>query len=265
MEARKIGLREYLDQLQSRGRYVFTRDEGLTALGCTRSAFMFAVNRLSAAGRIVSPRRGFHVIVPVEYRSAGGPPPDWYIDALMTSHGQPYYVGLLSAAALHGASHQQPQELQVVTSSPLRPVTAGRARIRFFQNSGIEHVPVVMEKTYTGHVRVSTPEATALDLVRYPHACGGLGNVATVLVELAERTAPERLAAAAKGAESAHLQRLGYLLEFVGQETLALPLAAWVAKHGTKTYRLRPDLPAADRKVSRRWRLVLNETVEVDL
>lgn len=265
MDGRKNGLREYVDQLQSQGRYVFTRDEGLTALGCTRSAFMFAVNRLSAAGRIVSPRRGFHVIVPVEYRSAGGPPPDWYIDALMSFHEQSYYVGLLSAAALHGASHQQPQELQVVTSAPLRPVQAGRARIRFFQNVGIEQVPVVMEKTYTGHVRVSTPEATALDLVRYPHAAGGLGNVATVLGELAEEMAPERMVAILEGAESAHVQRLGYLLELVGQELLAAPLAVWVAKHATKTYRLRPDLAAADGELSPRWRLVINEKVEVDL
>jgi len=265
VEQRKNGLREYVDQLQSQGRYVFTREEGLAALGCTRSALMFAVNRLSAVGRIVSPRRGFHVIVPVEYRSAGGPPADWYIDALMAFHEQPYYVGLLSAAALHGASHQQPQELQVVTSSPLRPVMAGRARIRFFQNVGIERVPVVKEKTYTGHVRVSTPEATALDLVRYPQASGGLGNVATVLSELAEKMAANRMAAVLEGAESAHVQRLGYLLELVGQELLAAPLAVRVAKHATKTYRLRPDLPVAGGELSRRWRLVINEKVEVDV
>jgi predicted transcriptional regulator of viral defense system len=265
VEGRKNGLREYVDQLQSQGRYVFTRDEGLAALGCTRSAFMFAVNRLTAAGRIVSPRRGFHVIVPVEYRSAGGPPADWYIDALMAFHGQPYCVGLLSAAALHGASHQQPQELQVVTSAPLRPVTAGRVRIRFFQKASIEQVPTEKRKTYTGYMSISTPEATALDLVRYPHACGGLGNVATVLGELAEKMAPEPLAAAVQGAESAHVQRLGHLLELVGREALAVPLAAWVAKHGAKTYRLRPDLPATGAELSRRWRLVINETVEVDL
>jgi hypothetical protein len=46
---------------------------------------------------------------------------------------------------------------------------------------------------------------------------------------------------------------------------LAVPLAAWVAKHGAKTYRLRPDLPATDAELSRRWRLLINEKVEVDL
>jgi predicted transcriptional regulator of viral defense system len=265
MHGQRRGLAEYVDGLQARGQYAFTSDEALHALGCSRDAFKLAASRQKSKGRLVPPRRGFHVIVPVEYRSAGGPPADWYIDALMAFHRQPYYVGLLSAAALHGASHQQPQELQVVTSAPLRPVTTGRVRIRFFQKAGIERVPTEKKKTYTGYMKVSTAEATALDLVRYPHACGGLGNVATVLGELAEKMAPEPLAAAVQGAESAHVQRLGYLLELVGREALAVPLAAWVAKHGAKTYRLRPDLPATDAELSRRWRLLINDKVEVDL
>lgn len=265
MDGKQRGLAEYVDGLQARGQYAFTSDEALHALGCSRDAFKLAASRQKAKGRIVSPRRGLHVIVPVEYRSAGGPPADWYIDALMAFHGQPYYVGLLSAAALHGASHQQPQELQVVTSSPLRSVVAGRARIRFFQRAGVEQVRVVLVKTYTGSVRVSTPEATALDMVRYPHASGGLGNVATVLGELAERMVPEQMAAVMQRAEAAHVQRLGYLLELSGQEPLTAPLAAWVAKHATKTYRLRPDLPAGDGELSQRWRLLINETVEMDL
>ena len=265
MDRQRNGLGGYLDGLQSRGRYVFTREEGLAALGCSADAFKLAVQRQSAQGRVIAPRRGLYVIVQPEYRSAGGPPPDWYIDALMAFHGRPYYVGLLSAAALHGASHQQPQELQVVTSVLLRPVRAGRARIRFFQNAGVSRVPVSKVQVYTGYMTVSTPEATAVDLLRYPHASGGLDNVATVLSELAEKMDPARLADVAAQTESAHVQRLGYLLDLVGQTALAAPLAAWVEKHAAKTYRLRPDLPATDGEPSRRWHLVVNENVEADL
>lgn len=265
MEGHRLSLAEYVDGLQSAGQYVFTSDEAIGKLGCSRDAFRLGAHRLSAKGRLVSPRRGFHVIVPIEYRSAGGPPADWYVDALMAFHGQPYYVGLLFAAALHGASHQQPQELQVITSSPLRPVLAGRARIRFFQKAGIEKTFVTRVNTYTGRMSVSTPEATALDLVRYPHASGGLGNVATVLTELAEKMEASRLVDAAAQAESAQVQRLGYLLELAGQAELAASLAAWVTEHATKICKLRPDLPAVAAKVSRRWRLVINDIVEVDL
>ena len=45
-------------------------------------------------------------VVPPQYASWGAPPPGWYIDDLMRHEGRPYYVGLLKAAELHGATHQ---------------------------------------------------------------------------------------------------------------------------------------------------------------
>jgi len=48
-----------------------------------------------------------YVLVPLEYLHAGAPPPSWFIDDLMKAMERPYYVGLLSAAGIHGASHQQ--------------------------------------------------------------------------------------------------------------------------------------------------------------
>jgi hypothetical protein len=58
---------------------------------------------------------------------------------------------------------------------------------------------------------VSTPEATALDLVGYQHHAGSLSQVATVLAELAERIDAKALAKAATTPIS-WAQRLGYLL-----------------------------------------------------
>jgi hypothetical protein len=48
-----------------------------------------------------------------------------------------------------------------------------------------------------GTILVSTPEATAIDLVGYQHHAGGLDQVATILSELVENINPEKLAAAA--------------------------------------------------------------------
>jgi predicted transcriptional regulator of viral defense system len=67
-------------------------------------------------------REGFYVIVPLEYASSGILPPEWFIDELMKFLRQPYYVGLLSAAAIHGAAHQQPQEFHVVIPEALRSI-----------------------------------------------------------------------------------------------------------------------------------------------
>jgi len=77
-------------------------------------------------------------------------------------------------------------------------------------------VPVQNFSTPWGTLLVSSPEATALDLVGYAHHAGGLSQVATVLSELAERIDPEKLAAAARTAPVAWAQRLGYLLEHLG-------------------------------------------------
>ena len=98
----------FLETLQASGRYAFRRTEALKTLGISRVALKHALWRLARAGRVATPRRGFYVIVPPEYRVAGCPPADWFIDDLMAHLGRPYYVGLLTAGALHGAAHQAP-------------------------------------------------------------------------------------------------------------------------------------------------------------
>ena len=156
----------------SRGRYTFTRAEALTALATTGEGFKKAAQSLARRRRLASPRRGFYVIVPAEYRVAGAPPASWYIDDLMTGAGGLYYVGVLTAAALHGAAPQAPQEFQVVTTSWQRPVVVGRERLRFLKKRNLTRTPVMPVKTVTGSLRVSTPEATALDLLRDVAAAG---------------------------------------------------------------------------------------------
>jgi hypothetical protein len=95
--------------------------------------------------------------------------------------GQPYYVGLLSAAAIHGSSHQQPMVFQVMTSVPTREVRVGKVAIRFSMNSNIEQMPVAEKQTETGTMRVATPETTAFDLIRYQAGAGHLSNASSLI------------------------------------------------------------------------------------
>lgn len=259
------GLAAFVDQLQASGRYTFRSSEGLSALGVSDVAFHHSLRRLAAKGRVVSPRRGFHVIVPLEYRSAGAPPPSWYLGDLMDHVGCAYYVGLLSAAAMYGAAHHQPQEFQVITARQLRPISVGRSRIRFFAKRDAETTSIEIVNTPAGTVRVSTPEATALDLGRYASGAGYLDNVATVLAELAEMIAPERLADAARdAADLAVAQRVGYLLDLSGEPERTDPLAAWVAACSPRPTPLRADLASVGAPKNARWRVLINDTVEAD-
>ncbi|MBK8229321.1 MAG: hypothetical protein IT349_02265 [Candidatus Eisenbacteria bacterium] len=254
-----------LDSYQSRGRYVITRDEAQVALGGSAEALKKAVQRLVAKQRLVVPRRGFFVIVPIEYLHAGAPPPSWYIDDMMRYCGRQYYVSLLTAAALHGAAHHQPQEFQVVTDSQLRGLTVGRARIRFFRKLRVEKTPSTDVKTETGTMRVATPEATALDLFRYVKGSGRLGHIATVLAELAEKMEAKRLLAAAiVEGDQTKAQRLGHVLDAVGESSVTPLLASWIAETQPPFTPLRPDRPSRLAARDDRWRVLVNESVEAE-
>jgi hypothetical protein len=80
-------LAEFVDDLQAEGRLTFTRDEALVALGVTSGALKQAALRLSKRGRLVAPRRGFYVIVPLEHRAAGAPPVATWLPELVRFHG----------------------------------------------------------------------------------------------------------------------------------------------------------------------------------
>lgn len=255
----------FVDALQAGGRYTFTRDEALGALGVSDAALKLAARRLVTKRRLAMPRRGFFVIVPLEHSAAGAPPASWFLDDLMKFEQAGYYLGLLSAAALHGAAHEQPQEAQVVTDRQLRPATAGRNRLRFFLKRDVARTPTEAQRTETGTLRVSTPEATALDLVRYAENLGGLSAVAAVLSELAERLDPNRLAeAAGAGVELSVVQRAGYLLDRVGAKEKTGPLADWLRGQHPRRSLLRAGPGPRRGRPDERWGILENERVEVE-
>lgn len=256
----------FVDTRQRLGRYSFTDSELASASPQTPVARRAALGRLHRQGRIVRPlpRHRFFVVVPHEHHSAGAPPLAWYLDGLMRFLGVPeYYVGLVTAAQWHGASHFAVQETQIVVPRQLRPVRVGRETIRFFTKAAAAATPVEVRTTEGGTVRVSTPEATAADLVRYADAAGGLNLVATVLAELAPRLKPAALPAAASDLATA--QRLGHLLDQVAGPRLTGTLARRVAAQLPRVRPLDPRSPARDAPVDARWRLRVNTTVEAGL
>jgi predicted transcriptional regulator of viral defense system len=174
----------YILELATRGRHHFTTEEVAVALGGSIPAVRAALRRLKAKGEIVDPFRGFHVIVPPEYRRLGGLPADQFVPQLMQHLGEPYYVALLSAAELHGAAHQRPQAFQVMVKTSRRAIECGKVWVHFVARKDMESTSVVERNTPAGLLRVASPEATALELVGYADQSGGLENVSSVLAEL---------------------------------------------------------------------------------
>jgi predicted transcriptional regulator of viral defense system len=227
----RTALSSYLTRQLSAGRVVFSREEAQRALGVSQGALLDAAERQQRRQHLISPRRGFYVIVPPQYHAWGAPPPTWYIDDLMRHEGHPYYVGLLKAAELHGGTHQAVMEFQVVTDKRLPKLRAGRSAIGFYYRKDMEAVDDGVEdhKTDTGRMKVSSVELTVLDLLRYPHAAGGLDNIATIISDLGERIDPAKLAVLSTAYERSVSQRLGHLLERFG--------------HGARAEALRDALP----------------------
>jgi predicted transcriptional regulator of viral defense system len=256
----------WVDSRHAQGLYFFTRDEALKSISFSEDAFKQAAARLARKGRIVRIHGGFFVIIPLEYAATGIIPPEWFIADLMEYIGQPFYVGLLCAAVLHGAAHQQPQQFQVVTTKPLREIRIKNQSLRFFVKSRFEKTPRTQFKTQTGFVPVATPEATTFDLLRYSRSIGGLDRVYTVLQELGERIDSSKLVKAAKAdGNLTYAKRAGWLLEKAGFSTVVEKMADRLAKKHPVSVKLDPGAKSKGASRDNRWSVVINTTVEGDL
>ncbi|RZO66210.1 MAG: hypothetical protein EVA89_00700 [Sandaracinaceae bacterium] len=255
----------WIERLPEDGRYAFSRRDAEGVTDASDAAIKMTLYRLKKSGAIVSPRRDFFVVVPREYRSAGSPPASWFIDDLMRHRGRRYYVGLLSAAALHGAGHQQPMAFQVITDAVERAVEVGRVRVEFHVSNLVEGAATERVQTETGTMVVSTPETTAFDMVRFPGSCGHWNNVATVLSELADKIDPDELVAGADRVARSDVQRLGWLLDLVGESKLADALAKKLAGERLLPTPLTSARDSTDAPLDARWRVLVNDEVEPDL
>ena len=273
VHGRRSGLSRYVSGLLSAGRTVFTAEEAQQALGVGRGAFLDAAERLQRREALLNPRRGFYVVVPPQYASWGGPPPAWYIDALMRHEGQAYYIGLLKAAELHGATHQAVMEFQVISAKRLPKIRAGRNLIVFYFRKNVQAVTAGTEgrKTDTGTMKVSSAALTALDLLRYPQASGGIDSVATVLSDLGEKIDPEQLAALSALVERPVVQRLGHLLERFGHDALTGAMLEALQARGAlpwtelDRHEVRdPDFEPEPQQRDPRWRVIVRRVPEPD-
>lgn len=248
MLEKRLTLSAYMTRLLSQGRVVFSGQEAQKALGISRGAFLDAAEQQQRRKHLIIPRRDFYVIVPPQYLSWEAPPAAWYIDALMQHEKRPYYVGLLKAAELHGATHQAVMEFQVVTDKRLPRIQVGRSAIAFYYRKDMDAATGALEqrKTDTGYMKISSPELTALDLLRYPRASGGIDQIATVLRDLGGRLEPQKLAALSVTFERTVIQRLGHLLVRLGHQDRVDTLYQHLLKRGPLPWIELEPMRAAD-------------------
>jgi predicted transcriptional regulator of viral defense system len=210
------------------------------------------------------PVRGLWVPVPPEFRLWGAPPGIELVEAMMRHLNAAYYVGWLTAAAVHGAAHHSPQVFQVAVDRQVRDREVGRTRFEFAQRD-VARIPTVARPTRSGTALVSSPAATALDVAADVARCGGVDNAATVILELAEAEAFDILDVTelAPRFPAAAGRRVGWILErFAGRDDLD-PLRLVAGALAATPSRLDPAGTASG-KVDPRWLVHLNRELEPD-
>jgi len=253
----------FVEDVQARGRLTFTLSEVAARRTNQGRALEAALRRHAATGAIrrVTRKGGLFVIVPPEFRTMGAPPLDWWFDDYMTHLGVPYYLGLLSAAAWHGSSHFAVMESQLMVARRLKPIEVGRTRIRFFLKAGALATPTERRNNPWGSIAVSTPEATLLDLLRYP-AGGGIGRVALIAADLVKLCRASSLKAALDAAQDTpSAQRLGFLFDELEQKALSEAIEKWLCERPLRMVDLEPD-GVAPWEVSPRWHVRINARME---
>lgn len=207
-------LEYFIKKVRSTGRYAFNLSEIKEKFELSDKALNQALYRLKVKNEIAQIRRGFYVIITPEYSKLGMLPALLFIDDLMSALNKKYYVGLFSAAALYGASHQQPMEFFVITENPApRSVKNQKLKLNFLVKGKWADDDIQKKKTDAGYINVSSPSLTALDLLYYTNHVG-INQTVTILKELMNDIKPTELVKTAKRyPQITAIQKLGYLLE----------------------------------------------------
>ena len=268
-------LEQFIDNKLVLGRAYFSREEALAVLDLRPDALAAAITRLVKKRRLANPRHGFYLVLRPEDQIAGAPDPVRWIDPLMKHQGLDYRISLLRAAAFHGASHQAAMVFQVVAPKQLRDFEIGRHRLQFLYQAPEAFARVNQPdqldqmKSDAGFAKVAGVELTLLDCARYFHKAAGINGVAQIAKDIGAKADPRTLAKAAAAYENSSVRRLGYLLDQAGHLRQAKALESFVQKAKTAVP-LDPSVKplieslAGTHEKDAKWKLVINEPVEID-
>ena len=225
------------------------------------------VNRLTLSKRIQNVYKGFYVIIPTQYQLKGVVPPSYYINELMEYLGKPYYVGLLSAAAIYGASHQRAMMTQIVTTGP-RPRTSNKnTLLNWNYRQQIPKELIESRNAEMGRIYYSSAELTAVDIIQFATNIGGYQRATTVLAELIDIIDMSKMEKVIPYTTTTAMQRLGYLLEFILYEQDKADKLYNILKRQNGYFNavlMSLEHPVSDDSESNRWRVNMNIDIEID-
>ena len=266
-------LSKYIEKLQAQGILYFTIHEATKSLKTSKEKLYPRLHYFKKKRIIVSPVRGLYVIVPIQHRAIGCIPPEQLIVIVMKYLKVPFYAGLLTAAAYHGATHQRLRVFQVVSSKRFfKDIIIGDVWIEFIYKKHITSVALEKKEMYAGYLPISTPEETAKDVMYFYKKCGGLNHQATVLAELTKAINPQKLIDLAGKSDSLFwIQRMGYMLEVIDtfykkeRDSIVDALAKFLANQQLRYAPLAREIATKGKPRNKKWKIIENSTIESDI
>ncbi len=259
---------EYTKHLLSIEEYSFSLDEVLDNTSKHITAVRRELSRLIEKKEIVNLRRGFYLIIPPRYSKIGKLPLALYVHKLFAYLNRDYYIGLYSAAKIHGASHQQIHGDYIIIETPkLNTVRKKNLLLQFHTTVHWPRNNIVKKRSDAGAYKVASPELTFIDLIHYQSKLGGINRMMASLEELTEAFSEHDLEALLAWYEhKSTLQRAGFLLEeILGSNRYSDLIFDRLKREPFYPTLLSPENDNKPGSTDNRWKIDLNLVLESDL
>ena len=264
----RLTVSEYIRQLQSFEEYSFSLEEVTTNSSKAAVAVKREISRLTEKKEILSLRKGFYLIIPPRYSSSEKLPIQLYADKLFKYLDRKYYVGLFSAAKIHGASHQQSQRDYFIIEIPkLIDIKKKSFDIQFLTTGNWPKNNIEIKKSDAGEYKVSSPALTFIDLIHHHTKIGGLNRMLASLEELTEEINEADIKELTSWySHKSSLQRAGFLLEeLIGENTFADIIYEELKQQPYYPVLLSPKKNQKPGSANNRWKIDVNLKLESDL
>lgn len=259
---------EFIDKCLAYEQYAFSWDELNTEVSKSETALKHELTRLSGRKVIITLRQGFYLILPPRYRQYERLPLELYVERLFSYIGKPYYIAFFSAAAFHGASHQQVQQSYLMTKIPnIRDIKKGNNYLNISATSNWPEKNILKRKSDAGLYSISSPALTAIDLIHYQSKVGGLNRILAILEELAESITTEDIKDLLQWyPHISSIQRLGVIFqELQIDQTLLGPLQEYFNDKKFFPVLLSPNKDEKPGKANNPWKVDMNIELDSDL
>lgn len=264
----RLTVSEYTRQLLSFEEYSFSLEEVTAKSSKDTTAVRRELNRLIEKKEIVNLRKGFYLIIPPRYSNSQKLPLQLYSEKLFKYLKRKYYIGLYSAAKIHGASHQQTQRDYLIIETPkLNAIKKKNFDIQFHTTGNWPKNNIEKKKSDAGIYKVASPALTFIDLIHHHTKLGGLNRMLASLEELTEELIEQDIKSLLDWYDNkSSLQRTGFLLEeLLGSNSFSDMIFEKLKQQSFYPILLSPKKNEKPGSVDNRWKIDVNLMLDSDL